>query len=309
MSPRVLTACLSVACAGVLVAAVPHAVADEEAAETARLEYEQVMALTPNIENGRQVYLTCAVCHHPEGWGTPDGAYPQIAGQWRTVVIKQLADIRARNRDNPLMYPFSVPRILGGPQNIADVAAYVASLPMNPQNGRGPGVDLELGGQVYREHCARCHGDAAEGNDEKAMPMIAGQHYHYLMRQFDAIRSGTRHNSDPKMVKQIDGFTPRHQAAVLDYVSRLRPPAEKIAQPNWMNPDFPAFVRDPMSIPPMPAMPPLPPIPPLRFEGVPEPERQRARPAPSAAAPAIVVSPELVPDPEPSPAPEPLQAE
>jgi cytochrome c553 len=233
------------------------------------------MALSPDIDNGRRVYLTCAVCHRPEGWGSTDGVYPQIAGQLRTVIIKQLADIRARNRDNPLMYPFSVPRILGGPQNIADVAAYVASLPMTPHNGVGPGTDLALGEQVYAEQCARCHGANGEGNEPEHIPAIAGQHYLYLMRQFEAIRSGRRHNSDPKMVKQIDGFTAQHQAAVLDYTSRLRPPASKLASSGWTNPDFPAYVRDPVlegpfapvapppfEPPPPPPPPPAPPVPP-----------------------------------------------
>ncbi|WP_296697450.1 c-type cytochrome [Thiocapsa sp. UBA6158] len=224
-------------------------------AETARLEYEQVMTLTPDLENGRRVYLTCAVCHRPEGWGAPDGTYPQIAGQLRTVIIKQLADIRARNRDNPLMYPFSVPRILGGPQNVADVAAYVAQLPMTPENGVGPGMDLPLGKEVYVEHCTKCHGENGEGNEDEHIPAIAGQHYLYLMRQFDAIRMGRRKNSDPKMVKQIDSFTPLQQAAVLDYTSRLRPPESKLAETGWVNPDFPAYVRDPMGVPPMPPMP------------------------------------------------------
>ena len=63
-------------------------------AETAHAEYDEVMALTPDVDNGRRVYLTCAVCHRPEGWGSPDGTYPQIAGQLRSVIIKQLADVR-----------------------------------------------------------------------------------------------------------------------------------------------------------------------------------------------------------------------
>jgi cytochrome c553 len=272
MVNRAIAICLSIVALGVVS---PSALA-EDPAETARIEYDQVMALTPNLENGRQVYLTCAVCHRPEGWGSADGAYPQIAGQLRTVIIKQLADIRARNRDNPLMYPFSVPRILGGPQNIADVAAYVAELPMNPRNGVGPGSDLTLGQQVYHEQCAKCHGAGGEGNEEEHIPLIAGQHYLYLMRQFDAIRMGRRKNSDPKMVKQIDGFTPRHQAAVLDYTSRLRPPEGKLAEVGWTNPDFPAYVRGPMgapstppfpielmTAPPLPEPPPYPVIPPL----------------------------------------------
>ena len=32
-------------------------------------------------------------------------------------------------------------------------------------------------------------------------------------------------------------------AAVMDYVSRLRPPPQKVEAPDWTNPDFPGFVR------------------------------------------------------------------
>jgi cytochrome c553 len=251
----------AMAAAGPLAAATP--------AETAHAEYDEVMGLTPNVENGRQVYLTCAVCHRPEGWGSPDGTYPQIAGQLRTVIIKQLADVRARNRDNPLMYPFSVPRILGGPQNMADVAAYVAGLPMTPHNGVGPGTDLARGQALYEHNCVDCHGAEGQGDEQEHMPAVAGQHYHYLMRQFDSIRTGRRKNSDPEMVKQIEGFSPRDQSAVLDYTSRLRPPPEKLAREGWLNPDFPNYVRPPLPEPlPMPAIPAMPEPPPI--PGMPE---------------------------------------
>ncbi|MBK1655652.1 c-type cytochrome [Allochromatium vinosum] len=233
----------------------------DDPAELAKREYEQVMTLTPDIDNGRRVYLTCAVCHGPEGWGTPDSAYPQIAGQWREVTIKQLADIRARHRDNPLMYPFSLTRILGGPQNLADVAAYVAALPMTTGNGVGPGVDLELGARLYAEHCADCHGERGEGKPAKPTPAIAAQHFPYLMGQFDAIRSGRRKNANPEMIEQIAGFSPRDQAAVLDYTSRLRPAPEKLAAENWLNPDFPNYVRETMGVPPLPPPPVAPPMP------------------------------------------------
>ena len=247
-----------------LVALAPVRASDSpapSAAEIAMAEYAEVMALTPDVENGRQIYLTCAVCHGPEGWGMPDGSYPQIAGQLRTVIIKQLADVRARHRDNPLMYPFSVPRILGGPQNIADVAAYVASLPMTADNGKGPGLDLDLGAKLYQEHCQNCHGTEGFGNEEDHLPQIAGQHFHYLMRQFEAIRTGRRKNSDPEMVRQIQNFGLREQSAILDYTSRLPPPYEKVAAPGWTNPHFPSFVRQPMN-PEMPPHPPVMPAPP-----------------------------------------------
>lgn len=263
---------------GLAIALTPALVFSQSPAEIARAEYNEVLKLTPDVENGKRVYLTCAVCHQPEGWGSPDGLYPQIAGQLRTVIIKQLADIRSRNRDNPLMYPFSIPRILGGAQEIADVAAYVSGLPMTPYNGKGPGTDLERGAKLYAANCVKCHGEAGEGKSDEHMPAIAGQHYPYLMRQFDMIRTGKRRNADKKMTKKIKDFTPQEQAAVLDYVSRLPIPADKLARQGWVNPDFPHFVRSvpawpemppppampaPPQMPPMPAMPDMPPMPPM----------------------------------------------
>jgi cytochrome c553 len=252
-------------------AGVAHAAIGPTPAELAQREYDEVMALTPNLANGAKAYLTCAVCHRPEGWGSPDGDYPQIAGQLRTVIIKQLADIRARNRDNPLMYPFSVPRVLGGAQAIADVAAYVSQLPMTANNGKGPGTDLELGKRLYEENCIKCHGDKGQGREKEHMPAVAGQHYLYQVRQFDAIRTGRRKNADPKMTRQIHGFTPQQESAVLDYTARLAPPPEKLAKAGWQNPDFPHYVR-----PPMPGFPPtLAPEQPLQIPAPPAPGAAR----------------------------------
>lgn len=248
-----------------LLGALTPAVAGEAELQAALAEYEEALAKQADPENGRKVYLTCAVCHRPEGWGTMDGAYPQIAGQLPTVIIKQLADFRAGNRDNPLMFPFSVPRILGGPQQMADVAAYVSQLPMTPHNGVGPGVDLDLGDQLFRDDCAECHGERGQGDADAHIPAVAGQHYMYLVRQFDAIRSGQRKNADEEMVRKIKGFSPKEESAVLDYVARLRPPADKLAREGWVNPDFPGYVRDAMlgaPPPPFPLRLPEPPQPP-----------------------------------------------
>lgn len=219
--------------------------------ELAAQEVEQALHLTPDPENGKRVFQTCAVCHTPEGWGVEHGAYPQIAGQLSDVIIKQLADIRARNRDNPMMYPFASPRLLGGPQEIADVAAYIASLPMNPRNGVGPGLELEYGERLYKENCVDCHGERGEGSERKLAPAIHGQHFNYLLRQFEWIRTGKRRNADDEMVQQIRRFSPRETMAVLDYVSRLSPPPEKVAEPGWQNPDFPNYARTGYPLRPM----------------------------------------------------------
>ncbi len=205
--------------------------------------YEEAISLKSNLEHGRKEYKVCVVCHKPEGWGTKDGQYPQIAGQLRGVIIKQLEDIRSRNRDNPTMFPFATSQMLDRPQDIADVAGYIARLPMTTDVGHGSGDDLEHGKKLYDEHCAECHGDGGEGDAEDLIPSLYGQHYAYMVRQFEWIRDGKRRNGDRKMIKQAKMFSERDLKAVMDYASRLPVPEEKRAAPGWKNPDFPEYVR------------------------------------------------------------------
>ncbi len=210
----------------------------EEIRAQAARELEQALHLTPNIERGLEIYRDCARCHKPEGSGLSNGSVPQLAGQHSKVVIKQLADIRAGNRDNPMMLPQVCMEAIGGAQAVADVAGYIDTLKIRVGNGKGPGLDLDLGERLYRENCARCHGAKGEGNDDRYEPRIQAQHYKYLKRQFRWIKDGKRRNANAEMATQIQGFKTRETQAVLDYVSRLEPPAELQAPPGWRNPDF-----------------------------------------------------------------------
>jgi cytochrome c553 len=210
----------------------------EDLQAKATAELLRALLLTPDIANGLSIYRECAACHKPEGWGLSNGSVPQIAAQHRNVVIKQLADIRAGNRDNVLMAPYSSVESIGGAQAVADVAAYIDTLELSVTTGKGAGDDLELGERLYRENCVRCHGETGEGSNEGFAPRIQTQHYKYLVRQFEWIRDGKRRNSNPEMVAQIQGFGDRETHAVLDFVSRLEPPAAIKAPPGWKNPDF-----------------------------------------------------------------------
>lgn len=224
--------------------ATAEAIAKRQAAELAKRrkqaarEYERALGLEPDLERGLEIYRSCAACHLPEGWGLAGGSVPQIAGQHRKVVIKQLADIRAGSRENQLMAPYASVERIGGAQAIADVAGYIDSLEITIENGKGSGKDLEHGQQLYAANCARCHGPQGEGDDTKRIPRIQAQHYGYLTYQFEQIRDGKRRNADPEMVEQIEQFEQRDIEAVMDYVSRLQPPEALQAPEGWRNPDF-----------------------------------------------------------------------
>ncbi|MCU7938567.1 MAG: c-type cytochrome [gamma proteobacterium symbiont of Bathyaustriella thionipta] len=203
-------------------------------------EQDAALHLEPNLENGLDVYEVCSACHLPEGWGTKEGTFPQLAGQHRKVIIKQLADIRALNRDNPTMYPFALPESIGDEQAISDVSAYMEKLLMNPDNGKGPATaDLVKGKKLYVDNCVKCHGEIGEGDEDKYYPRISGQHYNYMLRQFEWIRDGKRRNANPDMVEQIKGFSQQDMVDVISYVAQIPlPEGDAAPSKDWQNPDF-----------------------------------------------------------------------
>ncbi len=203
--------------------------------DEAQLEREEAMQLTPDIDNGAAVYESCAVCHMPEGWGTPNGAYPQIAGQYRSVTIKQLSDIRAKNRDNPSMYPYALPEEIGGAQAISDVAAYIEILKMTSATGKGPGTALARGESLYHDLCTECHGAQGQGDPAKAYPLIQGQHYNYIMRQLQWIQNGLRRNANREMMKTIKDLPLSDLEALADHISRLSPDPAKLSPYTWID--------------------------------------------------------------------------
>lgn len=201
-------------------------------------ELTLAMAAAPDVESGKQVFKLCVVCHQPNSWGTIDGVYPQLAGQHSSVIIKQIADIRAGNRDNPSMLVIAQEKVMGGPQAIADVTAYIQTLPMTPDTGLGPGNKLGKAERIYFRKCAECHGSNGGGDSVRYFPRIQGQHYAYLLRQLRWIRDGKRRNANSEMMRRVSKMKDSELSILADYISRIKPPAEDLAPKGWKNPDF-----------------------------------------------------------------------
>jgi len=186
----------------------------------------EALKLKGDKKNGEEAYEVCGACHLPSGAGRPDGTFPQLAGQHTTVLIKQMADTRAGLRDNPTMYPFAV--VLTDPQELADVSAYIESLCIPTDHGKYEGADaalqIEKGRVLYEKQCLECHGKNGEGDKAKFYPVIAGQHYKYLLRQMTEIRDGHRRNANPDMVKVIKPYTDDMLVAISAYQASLKMP-------------------------------------------------------------------------------------
>jgi cytochrome c553 len=181
----------------------------------------EAMKKKGDAKRGEEAYEVCGACHLPNGAGRPDGTFPQLAGQHASVLIKQMADIRAGLRDNPTMYPFA--QQLTDPQELADVAAYIQTLciPLDHGKGAGDAKLLAEGKALYEKECQTCHGPNGEGDAKKFYPVIAGQHYKYLLRQMTEIRDGKRRNANPDMVKVIGKYNERQLTAISEYQASL----------------------------------------------------------------------------------------
>jgi cytochrome c553 len=180
----------------------------------------QALRMQGDVARGEAAFVICQGCHRVGALGRVDGSYPRLAGQHATVLIKQLVDVRSGRRSNPKMLPFADHLALTT-QEAVDIAAYLEQLPMPPDNGRGPGEQLDRGSKLYAADCATCHGANGEGRADRYFPRLSGQHYRYLLREGRMIRDGTRRNANPDMVSAIRNYSDEEIDLVSDYVSRL----------------------------------------------------------------------------------------
>lgn len=195
-------------------------------------EKVEALHLKGDAKRGAETYEVCGACHLPSGAGRPDGTFPQLAGQHSTVLIKQIADIRAGLRDNPTMYPFAK-EAMTKPQDLADTSAYINSLCIPTDHGRYEGADAKAqiakGHDLFEKECKNCHGVNGDGDKDKFYPVIAGQHYKYLLRQMTDIRDGKRRNANPDMVKIIKNYDDQMLVAISAFQASMQMPGKMCA--------------------------------------------------------------------------------
>lgn len=186
------------------------------------MQAEKLQALRAkgDAARGEITFEICQGCHRAHALGRPDGSYPRLAGQHDTVLIKQMTDVRAGRRRNDKMLPF-VDKHVVSPQDIADIASYLTQLPVPPNQGKGPGENLEQGEQLYKRHCVKCHGRYGEGDGPQFYPRVNGQHFKYLLREMVDIRDGIRLNANPRMIEEVKPLNNEALEALADYMSRL----------------------------------------------------------------------------------------
>jgi len=186
-------------------------------------DLQAVLALQGDAARGKQAFEDCSACHRKDGRGRPNADIPRLAGQHASVVVKQLVDIRAGRRVNPPMKPL-VDGAAITPQVIADLGAYLQSMPVPDGTAKGPGTGVARGKSLFDKDCAACHGSAGEGRAADFSPMVAAQHHGYLLRELQLIKSGARGNSNAEMATLLQAYGSDDLGAVADYMAQLPVP-------------------------------------------------------------------------------------
>jgi cytochrome c553 len=175
----------------------------------------------PSTSGGNRLYAPCVACHQPNAWGSPDGIIPNLAGQQRRYLEKQLALFRSGARVDTAMQIVTAHPTFNNQDNIVALANYLSSLDANQNPVQGSGEHLRLGQEIYTHICAACHGGDGRGDQRNQAPRIAGQHYPYLKRQIEAAANLHKELAPPEMTSALRGMRPQEKEALADYISRL----------------------------------------------------------------------------------------
>jgi cytochrome c553 len=153
-----------------------------------------------SIGRGATLGQRCAICHGPSGVSRADS--PNLAGQYPSVVYKELLDFRAGARVNSIMSPFAETL---SDQDIVDLAAYYSSLPRLP--GYHPATQtpvprVVINGAPMRgiASCGSCHGRL---DNKVGSPWLEEQPEPYILSQLQAFAAGTRHNDIGQQMRNI----------------------------------------------------------------------------------------------------------
>jgi cytochrome c553 len=188
-------------------------------------DLQAMLALPADVQRGKDAYAECQTCHRTDASGRIAFNIPRLSGQHASVIIKQLMDVRSGLRVNEDMREYMHDSDLTL-QDFADMAAYLQSLPVAGKIGQGPPELVPRGQALYARDCAGCHGEHAEGRPELFFPMLASQHYGYLLRELDLILSGERGNSNPAMPPILKNYTTEEKQALAAFLAQLPAPAK-----------------------------------------------------------------------------------
>lgn len=179
-----------------------------------------------SAEAGKEKITVCVACHGTSGNDSLLPNVPKLGGQGERYLLKQLVEIKSGVRSAPLMTGMLTTL---NEQDMADVAAYFASLPL--AQGAVEEEKRALGEKLYRAGdakievaaCSACHSPNGQGNASAGYPALSGQDQAYSVMQLKAFRAGERMNDEAEIMRSIAArLNDKEIDALASYISGLR---------------------------------------------------------------------------------------
>ena len=138
----------------------------------------------------------CSACHGLDGKSVDPTQFPNLAGQTKEAIYKQLRDFQSGDRQSDVMGPVAQQL---NEQQIVDAAAYYAAQKRPDLMAAASGVDLNVVtlariGDPQRgiPSCDSCHGQSRSGPE--GAPLLLGQTPSYIEQQLKNFAARARHN-------------------------------------------------------------------------------------------------------------------
>lgn len=214
----------------------------EDKDKTIAVENKEVQGIRVNLANGEKIFKqgkgevpACNSCHGPDGMGDDNLGTPRLAGQELVYLIKELEDFAHDRRTDFTMSVMNFNAKGLSPEDRADVAAYVNSLPIVHKelsslkqlkaNGQKVGSTylgkaIVLYGMPEKNvpACQSCHQYNGRGA-EPIYPQIGLQKYVYLTNQLKHWRDSSRANDPLAQMRHVaDKLSDQDIANVVSYL-------------------------------------------------------------------------------------------
>ena len=180
-----------------------------------------------SAEAGKAKSITCGACHGADG-NSVNPAWPSIAGQHSTYIVKQLQAFKSGARTEPLMLGQAM---LLTDADMRNLAVYFSEMKTATKVVADP-TTLDYGERLYRggsrenntPACIGCHGPNGRGNPAASYPSLRGQYAVYAAAQLRAYASGERRSDGvTRVMRDIAAkLSEEDIVAVASYVQGLQ---------------------------------------------------------------------------------------
>ena len=180
-----------------------------------------------SAEAGKAKSITCGACHGPDG-NSVNPAWPSIAGQHPTYIVKQLQAFKSGTRTEPLMLGQAM---LLADEDMRNLAVYFSEM-KTATKVVADLTTLDHGERLYRggsrenntPACIACHGPNGRGNPAASYPSLRGQYAVYAAAQLRAYASGARRSDGAtRVMRDIAAkLSEEDIVAVASYVQGLQ---------------------------------------------------------------------------------------